>query len=72
MHPAKVAKAQLVDCQTLDQWIQYKTFHKCLGYTLNFNMFTNICYFVLLSKFIQTLVQSMHETLSAERRKMLL
>ena len=37
MHPAKVAKAQLVDCQTLDQWIQYKTFHKCLGYTLNFN-----------------------------------
>ena len=72
MHPAKVAKAQLVDCQTLDQWIQYKTFHKCLGYTLNFNMFPNIIYFVLPSKFIQTLVLSMHETLSAERRKMLL
>ena len=39
------ANAQLVECQTLDQWILYKTFHsvhvttiQCLGYTLNFNM----------------------------------
>ena len=42
LHHAKMAKAQLVDCQTLDQWILYKTFYKCLGYTLNFNMFPNI------------------------------
>ena len=45
MHPAKVAKAQLVECQTLDQWILCKTFHKCLGYTLNFNMFPNYLIF---------------------------
>ena len=39
------ANAQLVEYQTLDQWILYKTFHsvhvttiQCLGYTLNFNM----------------------------------
>ena len=39
------ANAQLVECQTLDQWILYKIFHsvhvttiQCLGYTLNLNM----------------------------------
>ena len=42
------ANAQLVECQTLDQWILYKTFHsdhvttiQCLGYTLNFNICKN-------------------------------
>ena len=39
------ANAQLVECQTLNQWNLYKTFHsvhvttiQCLGYTLNSNM----------------------------------
>ena len=39
------ANAPMVECQTLDQSILYKTFHsvhvttiQCLGYTLNFNM----------------------------------
>ena len=51
------ANAQLVECQTLDQWILCKTFHsvhvttiQCLGYTLNFNMLK--CIISLLFQYV--------------------
>ena len=57
------ANAQLVECQTLDQWILCKTFHsvhvttiQCLGYTLNFNMLK--CIISLLFQYVRFLISS--------------
>ena len=71
------ANAQLVECQTLDQWILYKTFHsvhvttiQCLGYTLNFN--TQKCIISLLFQYVRFLIELNVTTLEFQAFKNLI